>query len=177
MHSKLDFYNIVKPQIRTGDHLGWRGNNIVGKIIRRFTADTINHSELAIRLEYTGLEKRRFNVGALGSGISLHMLSRKLEGYNGQVYWYPLKSEYNEVRPIIASYVLDKIDIKYDYKNLFKQILGRVSSNADKLFCSEICNLAWQFAGIDTGFPIDGIAPNPDDIHNFKIFKDRIRIL
>jgi hypothetical protein len=105
------------------------------------------------------------------------MLSRKLEGYDGQVYWYPLKDEYNELRPKIAFYVLDKIDIRYDYKSLFKQLLGRVSSDANRLFCSEVCNLAWVSAGIDTGFPTDGIAPTPDDINNFKIFRDKIRIL
>lgn len=173
----LTLYNTVRPLIRTGDHLGWRGDNLVGKIIRKFTADTINHSELALRLEYEGLDKRRFNVGALSFGITLHMLSRKLEGYDGQVYWYPLKDEYNELRPKIASYVLDKIDIRYDYKSLFSQILGRVSSDINRLFCSEVCNLAWVSAGIDTGFSIDGIAPTPDDIDNFNIFRDKIRIL
>jgi hypothetical protein len=177
MTNDLKLYKCVRSLIKTGDHIGWRGNNIVGKIIRKFTADTINHSELAIRLEYEGLDKRRFDVGALSGGITLHMLSRKLEKYNGNVYWYPLKEEYNELRPKIAFYVLDKIDIKYDYKSLFKNLLGRVSSDADKLFCSEVCNLAWVHAGIYTGFSARGKAPTPDDIDKFKIFRDKIRIL
>lgn len=175
--NNLDLYYEVREDIKTGDHLGWKSDGIIGQIIRTFTSDTINHSEIVVRLNYKGLEKRRYNIGALLNGVSLHMLSRQLEDYNGEVYWYPLKDEYNIYRPLIASFILNKIDIQYDFYNLFKNVFGRVSSEMSKLFCSEVCNWAWVNAGIDTGFPLNGKAPTPADIDRFTIFKDKVRIL
>jgi len=175
--NNLEKYYKVQHLIRTGDHLGWKSSGIVGKLIRLKTGNTINHSSMAIRLNYEGLEKRRYDVGALNRGIEFHMLSRMLEKYNGKVWWYPLKNEYNELRPKIAMKAFEFIDTPYDYGNLFKNVLGRVSTNLAKLFCSEFYNLALWSVGIDTGWPVPGKAPTPADVHRMKIFKDKIQIL
>jgi len=176
MNDLHDYYK-VRPLIKTGDHLGWKSNGIIGRLIRVFAPGPINHSEIVIKIPFEGLDDRRFNIGALGSGVSLHLLSRQLENYNGKVYWYPLKDEFDELRPAIAAFILQKIDIKYDFYSLFKNAFGRVSTEASKLFCSEVCNWAWASAGIDTGFPLNGKAPTPADIDRFTIFKEKVQIL
>jgi hypothetical protein len=173
----LSEYYKIRNTIKTGDHLGWKSDCIVGHIINIFAPGPINHSELVIRLNFEGLEKRRFSGGAAIGGVSLHMLSRQLEKYNGEVYWYPLKDEYNEIRPKIASFILQKVDIRFDYYNLFKNALGRVSTEDSRFFCSEVVNWAYVNAGIDTGFPLNGKAPTPADIDQFAIFKEKVRIL
>ena len=170
-------YQRARPFIGTGDHLGWKSSGIVGRFIRLKIGDTINHSSMAIKLRYPNLENRRFEMGALNRGMEFHMLSRRLEKYRGEVYWYPLKDEYNELRAQIAAKAFDIIDIKYDYESLFKNVLGRVSTEVSKFFCSEAYNWILNKVGIDTGFPLGEKAPTPADIDKFPIFKDKVRIL
>ena len=176
MNSLLVYYKYQK-EIKTGDHLGFRGKGVIGWLIRKFSKGEINHSAIALRLRYGGLDKRRFTVEALDHGIEFHMLSRRLQNYQGEVWWYPLKEEYDEVRYLVAEWMLDNVDVPYDYRSLFKQAVSKVSSDANKLFCSESCNFAWVNAGIDTGWPLCDKAPTPADIDKFDIFKDKIRIL
>ena len=174
----LSKYYEVQSFIRTGDHLGWKSKGIIGRLIRLKTGNTINHSSMAIRLRYPGLEKRRFEMGALNRGMEFHMLSRMLEKYNGKVWWYPLKDDYDPLRVEIAEKAFDIIDVKYDYGSLFKNLLGRVSTEASKFFCSEAYNWILNTVGIDTGFSLGGKAPTPADIdRKFTIFKDKLRIL
>ncbi|GAG10743.1 unnamed protein product, partial [marine sediment metagenome] len=87
----LTKYYKVRHIIKTGDHLGWKSNGIVGNLIRIFAPGPINHSEIVIKIPFEGLDNRRFNVGALSNGVSLHLLSRQLEKYDGEVWWYSLK--------------------------------------------------------------------------------------
>ena len=173
----LSEYYKVRHLIKTGDHLGWKSDGIVGCLIRLKTGNTINLSSMAIKLDYEGLGQRRYDVGALNRGIEFHMLSRMLEKYNGKVWWYPLKDKYNELRSRIAVKAFEVVDIPYDYDSLFKNVLGRVSTNFSKLFCSEFYNWDLYTSGIDTGWPVPGKAPTPADIDKFKIFKEKVRIL
>ena len=192
MNSLSTYYKYQK-EIKTGDHLGFAGSDPVPFLIKRYSyisrnpikwiyntlpPGAINHSACAIKLDYLELERRRYTIEALDRGLTPHMLSKRLERYKGEVYWYPLKDEYNELRRKIAIWLIDHIDTKYDYKNLFRLAIASANSNMKLLFCSETCNFAYQDAGIDTGFPIPGIAPTPADIdQKFNIFKDKIRIL
>jgi len=185
----LSSYYLRQQEIRTGDHLGFSGSGIIPYLIKKFSYSrnplkwripdgTINHSAMAIRLRYPGLEKRRYTTEALNKGLEFHMLSRRLDGYNGKVYWYPLKDEYDDRRNMIACWLFDNIDVPYDYKSLFKQAVASVNSDMKLLFCSEAANFAYQYAGIKTGFPVEnGVAPTPADIDKFDIFKDKVRIL
>lgn len=172
----LTLYYKYQKDIRTGDGIGYRGDYIVSNLVREFTDDSINHIEIAIRLQFPGLELRRFNIGALNRGIELRKLSSTLQNYKGQVFWYPLKSLYSVRRPYIASWIIDKIGVKYGYFTLFKMGIKKCTFNINTLICSEAANGAWHYGGkINTGF--DKYIPSPADIDKFKIFEDKIRIL
>lgn len=175
----LSLYYKHQKDIRTGDHIGWRSDGIIGHLIRWCTTDSINHSSMAIRLQYEGLDKRRFDMGALNRGMEFHLLSKLLRNYNGHVWWYPLKDDYGDLRPVFARRAFTILDTKYDYGSLFKNVLGRVSTNAEKFFCSEAWNWIVAGAGVNTGFPISNKAPTPADIDGemMHLFKDKIQIL
>jgi hypothetical protein len=173
----LSLYYKYQPLIRTGDHIGWRSNGMIGRLIRLFTVNSINHSSMAIRLKYERLNNRRFDMAALNHGIEFHLLSKNLEKYNGQAFWYPLKSDYDDVRQDMAVKAFEILDTPYDYDSLFKEAITRVSTNASEFFCSEAWNWIAQSVGIDTGFPLSGKAPTPADIDKMDVFKDKVRIL
>lgn len=165
----LSVYNEVKDQMKTGDLLQWHSDSLIGWAIRSKTRSNINHSGLVLRLqEYEGLERRRFTHEALENGIVLNLVSRRLEDFDGEVYWYPLKDEWNEKRQLIGERALAFTGIKYDYSSLFTQLFSKVSANPRKLFCSEMCFLAYGF---------EGKAPNPGEMLGLGIFKEGTRIL
>ena len=161
--------------MRTGDAILWKTNSVIGWLIRRFSKGSVNHASLVIKLEqYAGLNNRRFLLEALGSGIVLRLLSRRLMNFTGQVWWLPLKDKYNGNRDTIGEWALLKVGIPYDDHSVFKNTLGRVSAEASKLFCSEYCFMAWKAAGIKLK---GNKAPRPTDIKALDIFKKAIRIL
>lgn len=151
----LTKYNEVKDRMKTGDLLQWKSNSIIGSLIRCRTARSlpegwpaVNHSSLVIRLsEYEGLERRRFTQEALEHGVVLNLLSRRLEAFDGEVWWYPLKEEFNGVRQVMGELALAYTGVPYDYGSLFRQILGKVSADARSLFCSELCCIIYGYTG------------------------------
>lgn len=161
-------YDAIKDQMKTGDLLQWRSNSLLGAAIRWKTKSNVNHSSLIIRLaEYEGLERRRYTTEALEHGIVLNFLSRRLEQFDGEVWWYQLNDTWNHARQEIGADALSMVGIPYDYKSLFYQLIGKVSADARKLFCSEYCYLSYGFTGT---------APAPADMPALGIFKQPIKL-
>lgn len=162
-------YKEVKDRMKTGDLLQWRSNSIIGWLIRWRTKSDVNHSSLVIRLsEYEGMERRRYTTEALEHGIILNFLSRRLEQHDGNVWWFPLKDEWNEKRQAIGENAMALIGIPYDYQSVMSQIFGKVSTDAQALFCSEYCFIAYGF---------EGTAPTPADMPDLGIFKEGVQII
>lgn len=164
----------VKHTMKTGDCIEWRSKGaMVGWLIRFFSKGKFNHSSLVITLgEYGDLANRRFLLEALGE-IELRILSKRLEKYNGEVWWYPLKDEYDVCRNKIGEWALLHIGVDYDFGGVIRQIVSRVSADVKKLWCSEFCFFAWIFGGI----PLKGKAPRPVDIPKYDIFKEPVKLI
>jgi uncharacterized protein YycO len=172
--SELKMYMTVRHVMKTGDCILWQSNSVVGWLIRRFSRANVNHASLVISLsEYGNLVDRRFLLEALDAGIVLHLLSRRLMKFSGKVWWYSLQDKYDSHRDKIGEWALLQVGVKYDYKSLFRQMVGRVSACAKEFFCSEYCFIGWK----ESGIPLEGKAPRPGDIVKLGIFKKPIRIL
>ena len=170
----LTTYKQVRHCMKTGDCIQWQSKRaLIGWLIKVLSHSKFNHSSLVIALrEYGNLKDRRFILEAVGE-IELRLLSKRLEDYSGHVWWYPLKDEYDECRDKIGEWALLKIGVAYDYTSIWKQITGRVSADAKKLFCSEFCFLGWKFGGIR----LKGKAPRPGDIPKYDIFKKPVQLI
>jgi len=165
----LSRYRTYKEHMKTGDLLQWRSNSIVGKLIYWKTGYDVSHSSLILRLsEYEGEERRRFTTEAIGIGTVLSLLSRRLEHFNGNLWWFPLIDDWDEKRTFIGEMAVGLIGIKYDYKSLIKQIFGAVSVDIQRLFCSEYVYLCYGFAGQ---------APYPGALSNLGIHKKGVQLL
>jgi hypothetical protein len=116
--------------------------------------------------EYEGHDARRFTTEALEHGIILNLLSKRLEEYDGEVYWYPLMEAWD--RTVIGERAMEYIGVPYDYGSLFKNAFGKVSADARELFCSEYCFICYGFSGK---------APTPGDMPGLGIFMKPVRIL
>lgn len=170
----LSRYRVARPRIGTGDLIEWRSESVLGYTIRWVTRRDVNHSSLALKLErFDGALNRRWTLEALEHGITLNLLSRRLSKFKGRVYWSALRPEYDLKRLAIAGWALQKVGIKYDYGSLFKNVMGAVSVNARRMFCSEYYFLALRAAGIVAGDK----SPRPGEFGEYGIHHKRIQIL
>ena len=171
--NSLSKYEKYRPEMKTGDCLLWRSHDILGGLIRVFS-HYFNHAGLVICLpEYQGSIGRIWTHEAVSGGVELNLLSERIQTYHGEVWWLPLEPKYDDVRRLIGEYSLSNAGCKYDYGSLFKNILGHVSANARKLFCSELVFLSYKYAGLVTG----DIAPRPGDIQKYELFSKIIQIV
>jgi uncharacterized protein YycO len=170
----LKLYNSFREELNSGDLLLWKSHSVLGWLIRKFSRGNVNHAGLVIRLDqFSGLTDRRWTLEALGNGIMLNLLSRRLLEYDGRVYWYSLNPEYDSLRTKISEWAIEKSGVPYDYGSLFKNALGRVSADAKKFFCSEYCYMAYKESGIEFEFKK---APRPADMPLLGIFEEPVRI-
>jgi hypothetical protein len=172
----LSKYMEVRGEMKTGDMLAWASPGIVGKLIRWRTGE-YSHTSGIIRLsEYEGKPRRRFHLEAQEKGFYPAILSNEMATYGGHIWWYPLKDEYNPLRGAVGEKALSMVGVGYDFLSLFKNILGRVNTDAKKLFCSE----AWFIIYRDAlALPIsrETKAPTPSDMPKLGIFKEGVQIL
>lgn len=169
----LSTYLAVRDAMRTGDGLGFANNSLIGKAIMWRTKGDgpIQHSHWGgiIRMsEYEGLERRRFTLEAMSVGFYPDLLSTYIVNYAGHIWWYPLKDEWDGMRQTIGEKALNLIGARYDWRDVGRQLLGRVSSDARRLFCSE----AWQLI-----YGFKGEALTPTGMHKLGIFQAPVRIL
>jgi hypothetical protein len=170
----LELYQAVHKRIETGDCILWKSNTIIGKLIRMWSP-RFNHVSLALHLtQHECLEDRRWMLEALEHGITLTLLSRRLMDFKGEAWLLPVRKEFAHHRPFVASWALNNIGVRYDYKSLFQNMLGHVSAEAKSFFCSEFYYMAWCDAmRTDFGF---NHAPRPSDVHRMGIFDNPVRI-
>jgi len=174
----LTLYNKVRQDMSTGDMLGWHSYSLIGKAIRLRTVPSdvpedspmrVNHTSGIIRLtEYEGLDRRVFITEALEHGAVLNLLSRRLERFDGKVFWYPLKPDWSCKRQFVGEQSLSFIGIPYDYEAIAAQLFGPVEVDAKSLFCSEYYykSLGYQ-----------GQAPTPYELCKLEHFEEPVRIL
>lgn len=163
-------YSEAKDYMQTGDMLFWHGHNLLGKAIQVFSKGEFNHASMIIRLgDCEGLNTdRRFHTEAIGKGVLPNLISRKIVEYDGEVWWCQLKPEWESVRPAIALRLAEWWGVNYDFGSLFKNAISRVSADANKLFCSELC---WLALGLD------GKAPTPVELFNKDLFQRKEQLI
>lgn len=184
MKNSLKKYYDWRPYIWTGDLLEWDSYTILGNIIQWFTGQDVNHTGIVVR--YTNFDTERvYTLEALAKGVYPNLITRRLESFQGRVYWLQLKSRYDAYRPAIAREAMQYVGINYDYGGLFKQAFSRVSMEASAFWCSELCYYALIRAGVleEKQYKSNLLTkrkkpavPYPGEFSDYGIFKKRICI-
>lgn len=179
-------YADAREAMKTGDMLLWTSRTVLGWLIRLKKPDAQdmeriravhpeipddynpNHVSSVIRLsEYEGEERHRYCLEALEHGFVLNRLSRRMESFDGDVWWFPLKSDFDPRRTDIGRNLLSYVGVPYDYGSLFRNILGHVSADARRLFCSEAYYIS---------LGLSGTAPRPNELLGLGIFGRGVKI-
>jgi len=174
MSNDLTVYNKYKDCMKSMDGFGYKSNELLGKTIRIWSPDW-NHAGLFIPLDsHSGFNCRNWTLEAVKPRVHLTLLSKKLEKYNGEVWWFPLKDKYDPLRQMGERFILDYEGTDYDFKSLFKNMFGWVSLNAFQLFCSELDFFGYRHMGIVKGVK----APTPSGLfRKYPIFKEPVKII
>jgi len=155
----MNRYAELRHKMKTGDAILWTGSGIISWLIR--LKSKRSHASLVVRLKkYQGLRDRVFLVEALAGGLELRLLSERVHGYRGSVSLVSTDLNGGQ-RRVCRNRALVKCaeGIKYDYGSLFRNILGRVSVNVRRFFCSEFVWWIWQEASYvekNTKAPVPG---------------------
>jgi hypothetical protein len=175
----LSSYMAVRDKIQTGDLIQWHSNDMVGSAImfitekyrRKYEIDhdvNVSHTASVIRLPSFERD-RRYTLESLESGPSLHILSKRLEAYNGKVYWYPVNAT-EEERNVWGGNALDCIGdgISYGYTDILKFIVERPKIDIKNgLICSEYWMYCWGYAGTSL---------SPNELPTLDRLKDSIPV-
>lgn len=173
----LELYNAVKDSMKTGDVIGWDGRSILHTAIDCFTKGEIGHVSQVIRLsEYEGLERRRFHSEATARGILPSLLSTHLKNYEGTVWWYPLKDEWNSKRTEIGERMIALMGRGYDYTTLFKLAVFHPDVDDRELICSEYIQLTLLGKLVNDKVIYEGKVWTPPELLMQNFYKERVKI-
>ena len=167
-------YETFKPLMNTGDLIEFKTRSAVGWAIRKITKKDVNHSALLVKFDYDGCGDRRYILEAVGRGVDLNILSKRLMRHKGSAYWSMLKKEHDDKRQKILGFALSQLGVGYDYRSILDQIVGRVSSDIKKYFCSEYVQVAYEQAGV---MPVSEVALRPGDFQETGVICNRLVIL
>ena len=180
-------YEKVRPLIKSGDAITWRGKGFVSWAISFWSYRT--HASLVVRPpDYEQFKDRRFLLEAWEGEVNLRFLSYRIDEYDGQAWWHQLKPELEPFREAIGRYAISQLGKKYDYTSLFANMFGRVSADTRKYFCSELVgdvyrktipNKIWITIPPNeaVGRLLRGLALRPGGIASLPIYKPEVRIL
>lgn len=154
--NKLDKYQAVRDQMKTGGWIGWKSYFCPGQLIglpiriwQRFRyglTEPINHIALLVRKEFEGHERNfilESTVTDEYSGIRLRLLSERLHVFKGEVFWYALRPELDVISPFLDTVlhnVLDRMEdeqIEYDTPGCLGNVWSRSEKNSANYYCSE----------------------------------------
>lgn len=169
-------YQYIRDNLKTGDCILTKGNGIVSRMIRLFT--DYSHCYMVVRPnKYKELNDRVFLLEAYATGVRFVLLSNVVQTYNGQVDIFKPNHITNEMRDKITvdSLITSASTIRYNFRGLFANILGRASVSFEQYFCSELIWVKWLKSGyIKTNCPSltdkgvyelsKGHSPRPGDI-------------
>ena len=180
MGNDLTIYNEFKEEMKTGDGLGFNHFETVSQLIVCKTKGDgpipLSHFGGLIRFrEYE--ERRRFSVEAMSDGFFPRILSDYIKDYEGHIYWYPLKDEWNPYRIQIGTTIMSMFGVGYNFLGVAKQLIMKTNANTRRLFCSQ----AWQI-GLQNVAPqlcnnIGGKTLTPAGMWKLGTYKDSVQII
>lgn len=188
MNNLTEYYK-HRDQMGVGDGISFQGEGFISDAISFFTSQERTHwGNVGAWVTFNFTQDPRLPLYEADQGeYNIRSLSKKLMYYSGKAYWHPLRSEFDGYRDAMHRKMWDMVGIKYDYRSLFANILGRQPTDESELFCSEAGGvLALEIpheellALADNEYLaalIDGQALRPGGMALLNIWKDEVRLI
>ena len=164
-------YEVMRPSLRTGDIVLWKGNGLLSRAIRIWSK--YSHASLVVRFDPSAdgaiLGEQVFLIEALEGGLEFRRMSSRIRGYDGDVHvLQPFMPDHSRLAVFNFAFSRLADGVGYDYGGLIANIFGRVSSDARRYFCSEFAYAALAQCGV---VEKREKAPRPGDLPEWIIGK------
>ncbi len=172
-------YDLVRPQIKNGDVLMFKGKYRSSFLIRWLTKSVYSHAGMAV-----WWNERLMIMEAVMSGVRVAPLSRNIYQHKGNVEWFSCKKETSEedrLKMIIfaqeelgKSYARWKA-VLFGVKVLFKRDLSEKDElrMENKLFCSQYVAQIYNSIGLDLKKNREDRFMSPEDIAKSPLMEKR----
>lgn len=172
-------YDVIRPYIKNGDVLMFKGKYRSSFLIQRVTKSSYSHAGIAV-----WWNKRLMVMEAVEEGVRIIPLSRKIESYRGNVEWFTCNREIckrDRLKMVISGqeelgkkYARWK-SIVFAWKILFKRKLSEKDEvrKENKLFCSQYVAGIYNSVGLDLKEDRADRFMSPDDIANSDLLRPR----
>jgi hypothetical protein len=146
-------YSDIASLMQAGDKIEFASSGLLGRLIRWFTKQTVNHTAL---VSGTMGSTQNFVLEANAPGIELEPLIRDMQDKNTQVFWTPLLRNFDPLRPVIEKWAVSQCGTPYDYRGLLANMFGHVAADTKYDFCSEFFFCSLVAGGVLSQFKIVG---------------------
>jgi len=172
-------YDLVRPQIRNGDVLMFKGKYRSSFLIKWLTKSSYSHAGIAV-----WWNERLMIMEAVMSGVRVAPLSRNVYQHEGNVEWFSCKKEISEedrLKMIIfaqeelgKSYARWKA-VLFGVKVLFKRDLSEKDElrMENKLFCSQYVAQIYNSIGLDLKKNREDRFMSPGDLARSPLLEKR----
>ncbi len=168
-------YDVIRPQVRTGDILLFRGKGPTSRIIQWGSKSPYSHAGIAARWG-----NRLMVFQSARRGVEVLPASTVVDKYEGQVDWWSVRSELREhVREHeLMSACIEALGtpfssfgiIRLMWLMLIRRFRGHKDTDRapEQMFCSWYVSLAFRRAGLDLVDVSSDDCTSPGDIANSK---------
>lgn len=186
-------YQDARPQMKAGDMIAFSGKGNFSEIIKWATRASVSHvgvilqSNLLIAGEpQAGMFNQIIESTSLNgfSGVSISRLSDRLDTYDGEIWWLPLRQTiWNEMdKTKFYNFLIHQERKEYDMPQAVKSaldaldqvpVLGRATKNIEdfsRFFCSELVTAGLEAAGAISH--INASEVTPIDLCHFSLFEN-----
>lgn len=169
-------YSEVRDKMQPGDLIAFGGQGAFSKLIKWWTKSRVSHVGVVAKIDEQGRIMVMESTSLDGfKGVQLNRLSRRVDEYNGEVWWYPLRESARKDLSLIAfwKFLWRQDGKKYDYWQVFKVAIPVYSKESERrMFCSELVYGAYEAGGIVRD--ANSSKMTPDDLTHEIIFAEEI---
>jgi hypothetical protein len=171
-------YAEVRPELRTGDVLCFRGRKLGSALIRWVTASRYSH----VGLVYC-FEGRVYCLEAVASGVRLIIMSELVRRYAGGIDYFAIPEANLQQREGAIGFAFEQLGKLYNRAGLARFIwflwsgsrVRRRSRARNQWFCSEIVNEAYRRQGLPL-VTVTSAYTSPEDIATSPRLVFRFRV-
>lgn len=193
MSIKPILYQDARKQMKAGDVIAFSGKGDFSEIIKWATRSSVSHVGVILQSRLLiddqaqdGMFNQIIESTTLNgfSGVTISRLSDRLDTYDGEIWWLPIKKDIDEKmdKKNFYDFLIHQNRKQYDMPQAIKSaldaldrvpILGRATHNQEdfsRFFCSELVAAALEVAGAIKD--INASEVTPIDLCTFALYED-----
>jgi len=167
----LTTYLKYRDEMKSGDLLLFSPDSYLGGVIEWRTGYDITHIGFLFRHEF--IDNHVLSLEALENGICFNRLSRRISNYEGQIYWLPLKEDYDCYRNDLSKIAFLCSFSKFPIGTLVSNFISPTIVDYQKMLCSEYCYYPYMLNNMVVW---RRKMPYPGEFEKLDIFKNRVLI-